>query len=692
MKLNKNTIAVLKGFVCPPNDGMDNRIAVSTVQANLMAFGYLLDEYAFQNMAKADLSWIQEFNDEAIAFLEEIMGGGRKFVTHYKNFPKDVMSLTDSQLLWNLMLHYWSHGNWEPSAHEFERPIKFEKIKYNMLKYAGIFAFEKIFTDLVSVNTSLAPQDLEIVKWFVDTDQTLVFPEQIPFKETLCKLAAMGITNLPIKTPTDVLRIAVHMSGGDISLPAVPAQKIKTNRYSSQKVDNPARAAFKFKKFSRSDRRYLLSLLEQTHCNPAEMVLKDQRWIRLGEILHPGEYENVYPKSYAAFNAIRNDKVVSWYGQVDKKFKVSFEDGLRMLAERPGEFARRLDALVRKNPNNLELVFRYWKHCAANTSNKVLFEQYAHFEGRRKNAKRSIFIKGARSKNDLPELPAMQPEIIESIHRNIFGILKDKYSKLPTLGNCWIDDQLKKIPLPTNMRTLSEALKPKIRGTRIPIANPDAKVIRPFLHFSKTTTSITIDLSVVFVSEKTKGGTVCAYNCMRVGDYVFHSGDSFARVGNCAEYVDIVVDKALAAGMRYALIQLHNYTNSPLLNDNNKFGIMGREFPDANRDWVPETITDCYDMTVKHIVNCCIIDLKTREMILVDEDHTTGAWVNDASVLDFKAVESYVADPKVSVYDLLLLHVEGRGKQVTLDNNVDTYFKFEDFAETYEKIGEFMGI
>src|SRR5574337_1124415 len=37
-----------------------------------------------------------------------------------------------------------------------------------------------------------------------------------------------------------------------------------------------------------------------------------------------------------------------------------------------------------------------------------------------------------------------------------------------------------------------------------------------------------------------------------------HSGDSFGRTGNCAEYIDIDVEKALAEGYRYVLVQLHN--------------------------------------------------------------------------------------------------------------------------------------
>jgi hypothetical protein len=43
-----------------------------------------------------------------------------------------------------------------------------------------------IFTDLVSVNNSLTPDDLNVVKHFISEGYELRFPEVVPFKETLC--------------------------------------------------------------------------------------------------------------------------------------------------------------------------------------------------------------------------------------------------------------------------------------------------------------------------------------------------------------------------------------------------------------------------------------------------------------------------------------------------------------------------
>lgn len=690
MELTRNIVALQKGLVCPSNDGMDNRIAVATVQTHLMQWGYMLDQDAFTELSKADLPFIKNFNDEVITYLRNIMGGKRKFEALYKNFPNEVMSLNDFELYLNAIMHYWSNGTWEPSKVTYEKPIKFENIKYTMIKYGTEERFAQIFTNLVSINTSLTPMDLDVVKWFIKSGEKLILPLTIPFKENLCTLAAMGIEGLPVKTTTDVLRIAVSLSGGDISLPKVPSTEVRVNRWTRATTYNVARDKFKFKKFTRKERKYLLGLLEQTNCDAKEMILKDQRWIRLGEILHPMEYKKLYPKAANAFDKIRNDKVISWYGILNKAFDKSLEKGLSVLAQRPGEFSRRMDWLVRTFPDNLDLIMAYFAKASEGTSNKVLFEMYTHFENRLDPVNnRSIMIKGARKRTELPSLPAFKKSTVEAIHSRLFETLKDKFSKLDPLGSCWIDEELKKIPLPTNMRSMNFSSKPTIRGQRVPLDNPDAKVVRPFVHWMDSRGSEDLDLSVTFVGKNTE---VLSFHKLRVGKSC-HSGDVRHRQGPCAEYVDIDVVDAKARGHKYAVIDVRNFNGRSLKSVETVFGIMEREYPSSNSTWLPETISNCQSLESESTNTLiAIIDLETKEYIMLDVDTEGTTYASGDVKNTMKVIEQYAKPPKVSVYDLILLHVEGRGKQVTLDSNVDTYFKYEDFCNSYEETGKLMGV
>jgi hypothetical protein len=692
MELNRNIVALQKGFVCPPNQGMDNRVEVSTVQAKLMSFGYMLDQDAFEALSKSDLSFIVQFHDEVISYLRHIKGGDLKYEPLYKNFPQEVMSLSDYELYFNAICHYWSNGTWEPSTVTYEKPIAFENIKYNMIKFATDERFSKIFTDLVSINTSLTPTDLNVVKWFVNSGEKLVFPDSIPFKENLCTLAAMGIEGLPVKTSTDVLRVAVHLSGGDISLPKVPEKEVRASRWTTKRVYNTEREKFKFKKFSRKERRYILGLLEGSNCDVREMSLKKERWIRLGEVLHPTEYKSKFPKVAEAFSKLRNEKVKSWYGILEDSFKKSLESGLKVLSQRPGEFSRRIDALIRKNPKDIEMIMKYFSEAVMGTSNKVLFEVYSHFENRMDlKANRSIMVKGARSRVQLPTLEPIKPEIVETVHSKIFETLKTKFSTLEELGNCWIDEELKKIPLPTNMRSMSVAEKPVIRGQRIPIDNPNAKVIRPFVHWMDEKGSEDLDLSVTFVGENVRP-QVLSFSGLRIGKSV-HSGDVRHRRGPCAEYIDIDIADAIQMGFKYAVLDVRNFNGRGLDTVKTHFGIMEREHPKSNDIWLPETTSNCFKLespSTNTLIG--IIDLDSKEYIMLDID--SSGWVTARGDIKntLKAIEQYAELPKVSVYDLILLHVEGRGKQVTLDENVDTYFKFEDFVNSYEQTAKLMGV
>lgn len=693
--LTKNIISFLKGSIITYDNGMDNRQYVATLQAHLMQFRYMLSEETFFALSKSDLSHIVSVHDEIISYLKDFNDSDVNYKPLYKNFPQEVMDLSSTEFYINAIVHYISNGQWVPSVQETIKDIKFEEIKYDILNHIDDNGFDNIFTSLVSINTSLTSSDMIIVKWFVNNHNNNILPETIPFKETLCVLAGLGL-EVPVKSTTDVLRIAVHMSGGDVSLPKVPKSKVKKLQYAryrgftSTLIENPDIENFKFKKFTRKERKYLLNLLEKTNCDASEMVLKDNRWVRLGEILHPGEFAKRYPKAFNAFDKIRNNKVVSWYSGLNKALSISLKDGLIYISQRPGEFSRRIDWLIRTNPNDVDLIMSFFNNAIKNTSNKVLFEMYTHFENRRKpTTKRSIMIKGARKKTMLPELDALPENVVNTVISKLFVGLKDKFSILPELGNCWIDEELKKIPLPTNMRSLSVTSKPMIRGQRLSFDNPNSKVIRAYVHWDGKDGGTDLDLSATFISDEEV--TNLYFRTHIVGNSI-HSGDVRHRSGPCAEYIDIDICDAISIGYKYVIIDVKDYNCYGLATVSAKFGLMEREFPEKNNIWLPETVINSHILSsdgISTIVS--ILDLQTKEYILVDLDSNSRVAPSDVKTY-MEMIDEYTKPPKVSVYDLLNMHVESRGRLVTLDSNVDTYFRLEDFIHSYEKTAEYMGI
>jgi len=701
--MTKNIIAFQKGIIVTPNIGIDNRNLAMIVQAELMHFGYMLDQDALDQLGHSDAADIKDFHDEIIDYLKTMTGGQRDYRPIYSGFPTQVMEMSELELWINQLVGYWSGGSFVADEWTKTKGSAFEYVKYKMIASGTEENFQSIFTTLAKAGTSLTPNDLKVIVWFIKNYPTIVFPETIPFKENLCTIFGELIAaNRDLKTvklskltTTDVLRIVVHLSGGDISLPAVPPAKIKGgSSWKPTIVSNPDRENFKFKKFNRKERRFILSLLEESNLDVRDMKLKDQRWIRIGEILHPGEYKESFPRTFRAFQKIRNEKVISWYGEVQRAFNISFEVGLHKLSERAGEFMRRLDWMIRTNgKKRVEKILQVFAIIGEKSSNKVLFETYDHFEKRLDPVvNRSIMIKGARKRTPLPNLPAINGDVVDSIQATVIATLKTKFAQLEPIGDCWIDEELKKIPLPTNMRSLNDSLVPIIRGQRVPFGE-GKKVIRPFIHWYDNNGTLDIDLhGYLFGTDKV---TNFGYNGKHTSKIGCYSGDVRQRRGACAEYVDINVDNALEEGYKYFLMIAHNF-NGGKLSDIKECvaGVMEREKPEANSTWLPSTIQNCMQLSsAARMALIAAYDLETREYIHLDLDFGTfESYVTSGqSAAFFTALTPYIQLPKLSVYDLLMWHVEARGRLVSKEI-AETHFLYEDFGSSYTKTIEFMGI
>lgn len=703
----KNIIQLRNGFVNVGSaklestiSGGKNKPRAITIAAEMMHFGFLLDSEAINHLSAQSDEDLNNFYLEVIVWLKDVTGSKTTYKPFWKNFPNDVMSKSESELWLHQILHYLTNGHYEPGALTENRPIAFEQPNYRKITAGDDAKYLSIFTSLLSVNSSLTKDDLETIKYMADTELELPYPDYIPFKENLTTLASLGL-DVPVKNVTDVLRIAVGMSGGDVSLPAVPPAKVKTNRWSSSKSNNPARDLFKFKKFSRAERKYILGLLEKTNCDVRDCVSRSQRWIRLGEILHPGEYATQFPRSAELFDDLRNHKPKSWHSEVDKAFKTGstglekFTNGVAKLSENPGEFLRKLDSLYRNGGDDKrKILLTTFNKIAPSVSNKVLYEAYSHFEGRSKPVQgRSVMIKGARKRTKLPDIAPLPIKEIDNIHNVILDSLNVKFQKLSPLGHVWIDEELKKIPLPTNMRSLNPSLAPTIRGQRTPLANKDAKVIRAFVHWYDETGSQDIDLTATFISDReTKR---IGWNGEHSGSIGCYSGDVRHRKGPCAEYIDIDVKKSLSAGYKYVVLDARNYNGGSMTSVKDLvFGYMEREHPEANLSFVPNTLANCVKLTSdKSTTLVVMFDLTTMEYIFLDID-ADGIPVASANVTQIlAAIKPYTELPKFSVHDLLFIHAANRGKSIVeKKEDATTSFEFETFSKSYVEILKWMGV
>ena len=701
--MTKNKVMLFKRLVTFPDCGQDNLSEAMSIQRELMKYGFMLDKSAFEQLKKTDIANIIEFQKEVIEFIKEFLGGSKDFKSLYGNFPNDILSVTDSQARFAVLLHYWSHGNFKLVGEPLKDDV-FEEHEYKLIKGVTEEEFLKIFTELCSSGQSLSPMDQKVLKYFATSGLNITFPSTIPFKENLAIIASL-CPQFTVKTVVDVLRIAVGFSGGDVSLPAVPKLPKFKGRLYDLRVEERKKFIFKLDDLQKER---VLNLFEESNLSLEDLQQGSRynRFIRLAEVLNIGESTKTsHPKTTSAFYRVRNQirkgkpdgtpKIRTWYSRVNEAFKVGLEPGVNKLSERPGEFLRRIDALVRKsNKSGLDYILRKLYEVGINSSNKVLFEVYTHFENRRVDMKnRSIFIKGARKRTPLPDLPKLKPEVVDAIQDVVIEIIKEKFKSLEPLGKVYIDPELKKIPLPTNMRSLSESLIPVIRGERINI-EPGTKVIRTFVHWFDRYGNQDIDLHGYLV-KKDGTSTRFGFNSYQGNSLGCYSGDIIARKGSCAEYNDIIISNVVKAGYRYFISVAHNYRNASFVGmEEVVFGSMYRQTAESSKTWLPESIHTAFKVNADcRSVLLGVYDLVDHVFIPLDLDfgdfntYMTGS--TTGSIM--KAIEPYLTEPKLSVYHLLKWHQEARGENSSIEE-ADVHFMYEDFKDSYTTVLPYMGV
>jgi hypothetical protein len=721
----RNLIALRKGLALVPPPGAssppaDNSALAATLQAELMNLGFMFDEAAFAAARVAPRQWLVAYHDEVLPHLRKQLGASRPHAPLYRNFPTQVMDLSHLQLFFNAIFHYLSNGTWEPPQQLVDRGVRFEHAEFKPLRLATESDLLAVFTRLASANQSLTEDDKQALAWFADTyGPALPLPATIPFKETLCLLAARDL-DVPVQTPTDVLRIAVHLSGGDISLPGVP-KVLKDNPDPSQlpnwfsspqyaqyreqyltalrRSQREAREKFKFRRFTRHERRRLLALLEKTGADVTEMQRHLGRWLRLGERLHPGEFAARFPRSAEAFRTLRNQhdaktKVRTFPARVDLAIARDWREGMALLAKRPGELARRLDWLLRTfDPAP---VLDTFSQVVPAVSAKVLFELYNHFAARIAQAPRAVMLKGRGSKmKTLAPLPPMDRDLVQNVGNTILRELRRRAAALPPMGKVWVDERLKQVPAPFAMRSVNTAVRTYVRGTHVPFRR-DAKVVRAFLHWFDEHGSEDLDLSAGLYDERMRYVSHLSYTHLKDDRLnCCHSGDVRHRKGSSAEYVDLDVAACLAHGVRYAAIQCFNYDGRPMHTVRDcVFGLMEREHPRANEIFVPRTISNCMPLANQGTsVVACVLDLLKNEIIWADiESERALPTLENAASRTLEVMKALVFNTKMSVYDLLTLHARERGMLVASESEADVALRWEDFVTDYAKVAGYMNL
>ena len=666
-----------------------NDRCITTIMKNIEELGYTFSREVFDVLRTYSVNELTEFYLELKAALMKLKGANVVYMPMYADFPKGVMDAHFSELYINAMVHYWSDGILYPKNHRKrvnDRLPLFDETKVKVLQLGSEADVRQIFDNICTSRTSISRTDREDIAYLFETDN-MKLPDNIPHKENAAYIAALYLQKKPlanVKTATDVLRLVTAMSDGDVSL-------AENTRYRS---------------FSRRQRRMIMELLSGCPNIEEDMLRYKERWIRIGERIHPSEfdcsrYTLEYDRAINAFDKLRNNrKIETFAGKIEFDLAYGeYESALAELVKRPGELARRLDQLLRETYK--EPVIRSFASVAEKVSTPVLLQVREHFLHRSEHADvRVFFPKGSLAKchserNDLPDIDERYCQEVVRICENA---LVKIYGQREPMGKVYLSDDYRNYVVPFSQRSASKAFKTIVRGSRLPMAS-QTNAVRAFIWWTNMDKCdlesyddgrVDIDLSAAIFDENWNYMEHVSYTNLKSEKYkACHSGDIVnggpVDGDGVSEFLDVDVDSVVRYGARYVVYQVYSYTGQTYADmPHAMFGWMERADVNSGEIYEPKMVEQKLDLTAGSMVCIPVIfDCVKREFIWCDMNMSlSGVHMNtggnnlESNLSGVTAVcYSMVNVKKPHLYDLIALNVMGRG--VLVDNREDADIVFD---------------
>ncbi len=361
-------------------------------------------------------------------------------------------------------------------------------------------------------------------------------------------------------TPTDLLRLFASLTDSDRSL------------------SEPIR----FPRFSRAQRRLVLSILEDAPALAEDVNRYRGLWLAIARYVHPGDHRDRFPKTAAVFRALARGPIRTFNSRAEALIVEGDLPGLLdHLADRPTQLGRRVHHLLRRFPGSEGAILDRFEAVGEGIPVKTLLVLRSYFGSIHGLDHRTVVNKRGRVKI-LPNPWKGGPS--EAVRGRLTGILEATLLRL--LGGreswagerVWIDPALGRRTVPLQQRAASDGLWTLGRGSLVEIDFD--KVLRLFVWWKERGITTDLDLSVIqFGAEWEYRGHVSYTRLSGTG--IRHSGDLQSAPLGAAEFVDITLSE-LPEGVRYLAIQVHRYCGASFATIDCHAGWMVRQEVDAS--------------------------------------------------------------------------------------------------------------
>lgn len=673
---NNSNILLRNGYVDvhQMGQGEPSQEALATVLMNLEYYGFSLSIEAYRAITALPSDVLGVWWTHLETELKAVTGDDRNigdFVV-YKNFPAEVLAKTEAEYWIPQILMYWGLPN-----ELFTEPVQPREgmdpneRKSRTLMLAGSSTLQSILNSLLASKARWNDQEFGDV---VELSKTqYVDFSKIVFKENLVKLASYFIqagAQITVKTATDVLRLAAGLSDGDVSL----------------------REKVQFKSFNRKTRRFLMNMLESCGNLVEDVARRTEVWKKFLHNLHPGEFQKSHPRVVKVADDLYNGRLVTFSSQVENLIKAKDANVLELLAQRPGEFMRRLVH-----------VLDVFGDQAADAFIKVIPRLTVH---QIVSIRRFLEITHLRTYRVFPpkgnwgKLQLGKPRPVKAWHVDKLSAALGEALAQRVPAVRVLDDNTEQVKLPNGNDEGTYA-----RGTVFKIPE-HVKFIRTASYWQQKSPhgygNIWFDNGWNFFGEDWEVKGACCWTDHRFLDGAVFSGDptnSKEMQGRAAQLIDLYLDKLEALGVRYAVWNVLCYSGIPFAQATEVFAALqwGTD-PQKGKLFEPSRAQLAFPLTGDYKTKyVCLIDLKTREMIYLDANlrGTTQSAARNGKTLSeqMPAFMEYIS-ALPSVHDLFKESVNPSGnaqvlytsKDVELNEGESCYIFQHEGDQDYEPL------
>ena len=682
---------------------------LATLIKKFEGYGYIFSKELAIAISKEERNIIIDKLKAVIEVIEDFKSD-KNYTVFYKNFPDEVINMSETELYINQILHYWIGylpSNNENIIKEDVEPSKL--VKARELNLIDDEMIEKLFIDLLSSNVTLSEQYLDDVCVLTNNKsikELEKYMEYIQMKETLTTVSSYilkkeGVLIGNFKTATDILRLIAKISGVELN-----------NKH------------IHFAYFSRTELSQLMTKLENLKNIMPDIKRYSKPWHTFFKLYAKKINFNKYPKVRKVADMLFGDiSYMTERGKINEKIKrlpiMSEEELDNFVKEYTvfyGDYIREILSLLNKaKENQYEKLLLGLENCVTKVNTRILFQLYdriINLQAKNETVPRLVNSKGKW--RILQESINLSDELLNRVLQIVEDGIKTQLKEKENLGKVYIDKSYKDIMLTTSEKDSNVSLRPMTRGSRIKF-NPNAEVLRFFVAWKnldektlkelntayskldeKTLKELTpmysrvdVDLSALTFDENLEFNDVVAYYNQKKSYFAF-SGDITDAPEGALEYIDIFdLEKLKKKGNRYILMQIRSYNGYTFEEINSVYaGVMELTSNEAKekKNMYSTAITQGFQIMSPQITtNTILVDLEKFEYIWLDMNMDSYKLDIFQNALNYEEIP-YLNDmlryfsrkQYITMYDLLKLNADVRGVLTKDKKEADVIFEKVD--------------